>query len=76
MISSLGETIYWYSPELRIKEDNFSKHSFGNWNAYLNATKGGLTLKYEMTTDRSKVISLAYKIDKVEFEEGAFDFKN
>ncbi|HYG40569.1 MAG TPA: hypothetical protein VD908_18200 [Cytophagales bacterium] len=73
LISSVGETIYWYSLDLKVDQDNYSQHLFGNWSEYLKATNGGIALKYEFTMNGAKTISTAYEIEKVEHDETAFD---
>lgn len=44
-----ASTLYYYSPKLRIDRKAFGKHNFGDWNSYLQATNGALSLKYVIT---------------------------
>lgn len=40
--------IYYFNKSLKTNPKNFSKHNFGEWNKYLEATEGSLSLKYIM----------------------------
>lgn len=69
-------TVYYYSPLLRIDPKGFSKHNFGDWNRYLEATNGALSLKYEITNHKKGFVwnVLATKITKMPLEAGDFEY--
>lgn len=52
-------TIYYYSKEVRTNPENFANHNYGNWNQYLKAADGGITLKFELTDHKNKFIWIA-----------------
>lgn len=68
-------TVYYYSPLLRINPTAFSKHNFGDWNRYLEASNGALSFKYVITNHKKGYIwtVLATKITKMPL--GARDFE-
>lgn len=67
-------TVYFYSPEVRTDKRVFSKHEFGEWNKYLEATDGALALKYVMTDKKNGFVwtSTATEVSRKDF--GADDF--
>ena len=69
-------SIYYYSPLLRIDHKAFSKHNFGDWNRYLEATNGALSLKYVITNRKKGYIwtILAEKITKMQLKTEDFEF--
>ncbi len=69
-------TIYYYSPSLRIDYKAFAKHNFGDWNRYLEATDGALSLKYIITNHKKGYIwtILAEKITKMPLRTEDFEF--
>jgi len=60
-------TIYYFSPQIKTDKNVFAKHSFGEWNKYLEATDGALALKYIMTNKKQGFIwtSTATEIAKL-----------
>jgi hypothetical protein len=42
-------TIHFYSPSLKTDPKSFAKHNLGEWNKYLEATGGALSLKHIVT---------------------------
>jgi len=69
-------TIYFYSPQIKTDKRVFAKHSFGEWNKYLEATDGALALKYIMTNKKYGYIwtSTATEISKMKFTSKDFSF--
>ena len=69
-------TVYYYSPLLRINPKGFSKHNFGDWNRYLEATDGALSLKYVITNLKKGYVWTiqATKITKMQLGAGDFEF--
>ena len=66
-------TVYYYSPEVKTDRQVFAKHSFGEWNRYLEATDGALALKFVMTSKKGFVwTSTATEVSRMDF--GADDF--
>lgn len=60
-------TIYFYSPQIKTDKKVFARHSFGEWNKYLEETDGALALKYIMTNKKYGYIwtSTAIEISKL-----------
>jgi len=46
-------TIYYFNKSIKTNTINFSKHNFGEWNKYLEATDGALSLKFIMTDHKN-----------------------
>jgi len=69
-------SIYYYSPLLRIDHKAFSKHNFGDWNRYLEATNGALSLKYIIKDHKRGYVwtILAEKITKMTLKPEDFEF--
>jgi len=44
--TDLGITIYFYTPQIKVNKQEFARHNYGDWNKYLEATDGALTLKH------------------------------
>ncbi|MGB4397885.1 MAG: DUF4412 domain-containing protein [Daejeonella sp.] len=76
VITDESTTIYYYSPQLRIDHKAFSKHNFGDWNRYLEATNGALALKYKITNHKKGYVwtVLATKIIRMTLKAGDFEF--
>ena len=45
-------TVYFYSPKFRVNPEQFAKHEFGDWHAYLVASKGALPLRFIVTNPK------------------------
>jgi gamma-glutamylcyclotransferase (GGCT)/AIG2-like uncharacterized protein YtfP len=54
-----GSIIYYYSPQIRVDSKVFSKHNYGEWNKYLEASNGALPLKYVMTNPKQGFVWIA-----------------
>ncbi|WP_276349173.1 DUF4412 domain-containing protein [Daejeonella sp. JGW-45] len=69
-------TIYYYSPLLRIDYKAYAKHNFGEWNNYLETTRGALSLKYIITNPQKGYVwtVLAEKITAMKLNARAFEF--
>lgn len=69
-------TLYYYSPLLRINPNGFLKHNFGDWNRYLKATNGALSLKYVITNHKKGYVwtILAMEISRMNLKETDFKF--
>lgn len=76
VVTDESTTIYYYSPQLRIDHKAFSKHNFGDWNRYLEATNGALSLKYKITNHKKGYVwtVLATKIIRMQIGNGDFEF--
>lgn len=68
-------TIYYYSKEIRTNPENFSNHQFGNWNKYLKAADGGITLKFELTDHKNKFMWIATATEVKPMALSANDFE-
>ena len=71
-------TTYYYSQELTVNKEFYNKHNFGNWNLFLNSTKGALALKYEINylSIGMRVVMEAYEIEEIELELTDFDINS
>ncbi len=71
-----SSTIYYYSPLLRIDYRAYKKHNFGEWNNYLEATNGALSLKYVITNPKKGYVwtVVAEKITKMRLNTEDFKF--
>ncbi len=67
------KTVYYYDPSLRVDPKPFSKHKFGNWDAYLNATNGAIALRYDIVASQFIMIVKATSIEKMTLENAEFD---
>ena len=69
-------SVYYYSPLLKIDPNAFLKHNFGDWNRYLEATSGALSLKYVITNHKKGYVwtVLANKITKMPLRTVDFEF--
>ncbi len=69
-------TIYYYSPEIRINPKGFAKHNFGDFNTYLEATGGALSLKYVITYPKEGFIwtVIAQKITPMKLGTNDFEY--
>ncbi|UOQ70517.1 hypothetical protein [Hymenobacter cellulosilyticus] len=45
-------TVYYYAPGLAVDPESFSRHTLGQWYAYMRATHGALTLRYRITNPK------------------------
>jgi hypothetical protein len=54
-----GSVIYYYSSDISVDPKVFSRHNFGEWNKYLEASNGALPLKYVMTNSKQGFIWIA-----------------
>lgn len=72
-------TVYYFSPDLRISTRGFAKHNFGDFNAYLEAAGGALSLKYVITYPKEgytwtilaeKVTPMKLDVKDFEYPEG------
>lgn len=68
-------TIYYYSKEIRTNPENFANHQFGNWNKYLKAADGGITLKFELTDHKNKFMWIATATEVKPMALSATDFE-
>jgi gamma-glutamylcyclotransferase (GGCT)/AIG2-like uncharacterized protein YtfP len=50
-------TVYYYNSTIKTNSKAFSKHNFGEWNQYLEATGGALSLKFVTTNNKGGYIS-------------------
>ena len=67
-------TIYYFNKTIKTNSKNFSKHNFGEWNKYLEATGGALSLKFVMTDHKNGYIwtSVATEVSKQKLTSNDF----
>jgi hypothetical protein len=71
-----SSAVYYYSPRLRINAEGFARHNFGEFNQYLQATDGALSLKYVITYPKEGYVwtILAEKITPMKLAPRDFEF--
>lgn len=71
-----ASTIYFFNKTIKTNPKNFSKHNFGEWNKYLQATDGALSLKYIITDHKNGYIStcVAIEVSKLKLTASDFEF--
>ncbi len=69
-------TVYYYNSTIKTDPRVFSRHNFGNWNKYLKATGGALSLKFVMTDPKSGYIwtSVATEVTRQKLTQDDFKF--
>jgi hypothetical protein len=67
-----NETTYFYSKEIAVDPSNFSKHQFGDWSTYLEASNGALPLKYIVKNNNYTWSSTAVEITPMELTDEDF----
>lgn len=67
-------TIYYFSKAIATDPKIFAKHNFGEWDKYLEATHGALTLKFIMTDHKNGYIWISTAIDVSKQKLTASDF--
>ena len=74
--SDNSSTIYYYSPLIKTDSKVFSKHNFGEWNKYLEATDGALALKFVLTNLKHGYVwtSIASEVSKANMTSNDFVF--
>lgn len=73
--SELGTTTYFYSEDIKVDQEKFTNHNFGNWNLFLNSTFGSLSLKYKTVNPATGVITIveAIEIEQIELTQNDFN---
>jgi hypothetical protein len=73
VVSSIGETTYWYNPsKYKISYDAFKSHIYGNWNEYLKIA-GALPLKYEIKGKTFYIVTTATEVKEIKVKDSEFD---
>lgn len=67
-------TIYYYNSTIKTDIKAFSKHNFGEWNKYLEATSGALSLKIVMTDYKNGYIFTSVATEVVRQDLTSQDF--
>jgi hypothetical protein len=71
--SDQQETIYFFSDEIFIDPRPFTSHEFGNWNQFLEASRGALSLQYISYHEDYVTVHTAREIIPMQFEEDDFE---
>jgi hypothetical protein len=53
LIENGVRTVYFYTPKLAVRASSFKQHALMGWAQYMQATNGGLTLKYIISDPRA-----------------------
>jgi hypothetical protein len=73
VISTIGETTYWYNPnKYKISYEAFKTHTYGNWNEYLKIA-GALPLKFEVKGKMFYIITTATEVKEIKVKDSEFD---
>lgn len=69
-------TVFYYTSKVRVDPAVFATHGYGNWNQFLVATDGALTLKFETTLHKQKLkwISTAKSVKRMKLDDSAFEY--
>lgn len=70
------ETIYWYSPKIKVNPKNFKDHNIGNWNTYIKESKGALPLKFTVKSQNYTWIATATEIEAESLTNQDFQIAN
>jgi hypothetical protein len=76
IVTNKDTTTYWYSSTIKVPFENFKDHHYGHWALYLKETKGALPLKYISRSNLYTMTSIVKQIDRIQFEEKAFDIES
>jgi hypothetical protein len=68
-------TTYYFSPAIKVNAATYAKHNFGNWNKYMEASKGALPLKYSIDYGMFTMVITATKIEEMDLDNAAFDIE-
>lgn len=68
--------VYYFNKNIKTNPKNFSKHNFGEWNKYLEATDGALSLKFIITDTKNGYIwtSIATEVSEQKLTLSDFTF--
>ena len=69
-------TTYYYSDELRVDQSLYAKHHFWNWNLFMEASGGGVPLKYVIEFPAMTVVMEAYKIEELNLTADDFNIES
>jgi len=67
------KTIYYFSDQITVNPEVFSRHRFGNWAEYLKNSDGGLPLKIVIEQEEFTQILEAVKIENRIIDKAKFD---
>lgn len=69
-------TTYYYSDELRVDKSLYTKHNFWNWNLFMEASGGGVPLKYVIEFPAMTVVMEAYEIEELDLTADDFNIES
>ena len=71
-------TTYYYSSGITINPEYYANHNVGNWNTYLSASSGALSLKYEIVAPSLGITTImeAVEIEEMEFSDDDFNIES
>ncbi len=72
MTKGLVKTTYYYDESLKIDIEPFSKHRFGNWIDYLEASLGALPLAFIVESPQYTWKAEAIKVEEMKLEDSFF----
>jgi hypothetical protein len=73
--SDQQETVYFYSDEIFVDPGPFASHEFGNWNQFLEASRGALSLQYISYHEDYVTVHTAKEIIPMQFGEDDFEIE-
>ncbi|OIN58447.1 hypothetical protein [Arsenicibacter rosenii] len=72
LISNTSKTTYYYDESMKVNIATFSKHKFGNWIDYLQASGGALPLAFIVENPQYTWKSEAVKVEPMKLDDSAF----
>lgn len=69
-------TTYYYSDEVRVDRSLYTKHNFWNWNLLMEASGGGVPLKYVIEFPAMTVVMEAYEIEELDLTADDFNIES
>jgi hypothetical protein len=72
LTGTTSKTTYYYDESMKVNIDTFSKHKFGNWIDYLQASGGALPLAFIVENPQFTWKSEAVKVKTMTLEDSEF----
>lgn len=72
LTGNTSKTTYYYDESMKVNIDTFSKHKFGNWIDYLQASGGALPLAFIVENPQYTWKSEAVKVEPMKLDDSEF----
>jgi hypothetical protein len=73
MYGSSSKTTYYIDETIRVDPKVYVNHNFGNWNEFMNASKGSLALKFIIENDKYTWEATAIEIEEKKLSDSDFE---